>query len=738
MAKKKNLKAGSKRKKKPAIASKPAWTSKLVFRDVASDDEAWYKKIFKISAGVALVLMIALALGSGMNGDDSFQNDYSVKIIDFYTSMGKDTSCFHHPKGPIQYYGGLFELTSGVINKSLGLTPDDWAFHDVRHVLNAIFGFFAMLFVGLLAKEIGGWRLGLMAFWMIFLSPRFLGHSLMNPKDIPFAMGYIMAIYYLARLLRQLPAPPRSTLAGLAAGIGIAFGMRVGGLLIVAYVGMFLGLAFILKYGWRGLTERPRELGQYALWGAIPSAAGLFFGLLVWPYGLVDPLHHVPETLREFSKLSVNIRSLFEGEMIFGGDVPIDYLPKWLGMTLPVFTLLGLAGFFVFIKKIFQTYTPVYVFLVLFTGFFPFLYVMAKGSTLHDGWRHTLFGYTPLVIVAALAWDYAFRAWQSNKKITWALAGILAITALEPAAFIVRNHHYPYIYFNVLSGGLKGAYGSYETDYWGVSLRQAIEWMEKEGLLREDLEQPVTIVSNFSYNLQKYLNKKYGGKVKTGYVRYRQRYDKDWDYALFLSRFVRGSHIKEGVWPPQSSVLHTIKADGIPLVIIMKKTDDHLFKGVQAARKQNWAEAYPELKAGVEKHPDDEIGWTELARTCINLQKLDEAKNALDNALRIEPENLQANNLLGNYYMLTGNLAQAEATFFRTFEFEPKNSVGYYYLATIKQQQNDLSGALEMALKSIEVNPRFKQGYALVATLYEQSGDAARAQLYREAMGKIK
>jgi hypothetical protein len=741
MTKRKNIKKGSttKKSKRNQSSSKNVYESKLVFREITTEKDELYKKIFKGLAAFVLVVTVALALGSGMNGDDSFQNDYSVKIIDFYTSMGADTSCFKHPKGPIQYYGGLFELSSGIINSTLGLTPDDHAYHDVRHVWNALFGFFAMLFIGLLAKEIGGWRAGILALGMAFLSPRFLGHSLMNPKDIPFAMGYIMSIYYLARLIKQLPKPDKTTLWGLAGGIGIAFGMRVGGLLIPAYVVMFVGLAFLLRYGFGGLTSKPKELGKYVAYAAIPSLVGLIFGVLVWPYALVDPFNHIPETLKEFSKLSVNIRSLFEGVMVFGGDVPSNYLPKWVGMTIPVFSIVGIILFFTFIKKIFQKHTPLLTFMAIFVGLFPFIYVMIQGSTLHDGWRHTIFAYTGIVVSSALAWNYVLDAFKTNKTITYVVAGALTLMALEPAVFIIRNHHYPNLYFNALSGGINGAYGSYETDYWGVSLKQAIDWMGQEGIISTDLEEPITIVSNFSYNLNKYINKTYQGKVKTGYTRYRQRYDKQWDYALFLTRFVRGTHIKEGIYPPESSVIHTIESNGVPLVVILKNDDDLIFNGVQASKKQNWSEAYAALIQETAKHPDNEIAWTELARSCVNLNKFPEAKNAIDKVLSIEPDNLQAHNLLGNYYSLTGDLNKAEATFYKTFEFEPKNSVGYYYLATIKQQRdNDTAGAIELANKSIQVNPRFKQGYALCALLYEQSGDLEKAKLYRDAMAKVR
>jgi hypothetical protein len=40
-------------------------------------------------------------------------------------------------------------------------------------------------------------------------------------------------------------------------------------------------------------------------------------------------------------------------------------------------------------------------------------------------------------------------------------------------------HPYQYIYFNPTSGGLEGAYNRDETDYWGLSHKEAGEWLNQ-------------------------------------------------------------------------------------------------------------------------------------------------------------------------------------------------------------------------------------------------------------------
>ena len=231
------------------------------------EDTVFWKRLFWGTSALLFAVALVLAIGSGINGDDEYQNDYSEKLVDYYLSFGQDTAALNIPKGNMQLYGGFFELLTGLTNRALGFSPNDLAYHDVRHIYNVLFGFLAMLFAALFVRELAGWRYGLLALLFIWLSPRFLGHSLMNPKDIPFAMGYIMAVYYMLRWLKNMPQYRWGDLIGLAAGIGIAPGLRAGGLLLFAYLGLFAGLDFLFKYGLKGLLKEVKALRLYLLIG---------------------------------------------------------------------------------------------------------------------------------------------------------------------------------------------------------------------------------------------------------------------------------------------------------------------------------------------------------------------------------------------------------------------------------------------------------------------------------------
>lgn len=721
------------------------FVSRLSFPDISSPLDDKLRKIFWGLAALFFVITMGLALNSGINGDDSFQNDYSDQLVDWYLTMGQDTSAFYHPKGPIQYYGGVYEIPTGVVNRALGLEANDVAYHKIRHFFNALFGILAMIFCGLFARRIGGWRAGIIALVLIFLSPRFLGHSLMNPKDIPFAAGYIMAIYFLAKLIEQLPKPNNKTLYGLAGGVAIAFGTRAGGLILLPYIVMFIGLAFLLRNGFAALFKNIKLTGQYIAYGIVPIIAGLLIGILFWPYAMVDPFNHIPESLSGLTKYAINIRMLFEGKMIFGKDVPSTYLFTWIFNTVPLYIHLGILLVIGLSWRLIKSFSPLLLFLALFAAIFPIAYVIFQNSTLYDGWRHLQFAYLPLVSLVAIGWEQLIQISEEKKTLTeennitnkstplsYVAIGILALTALEPTWFILNNKDYPYVYFNPIAGGVNEAFGEYETDYWGTSMQSAMEWLEDEGIVTDNMQDTIIIASNFSYQLDRYFAKKYNGKVKTTYVRYRQRYDKPWDYGLFLSRFVRGSHLNNGTWPPTDKTVHTIKANDIPLLAIMKEENRNTHLAVMAGKQQNYPRVLELLQDEVVKYPQNEIAWLEIARAYTSLDTVALAYDALERVLELEPENVQAANLLGLNYINAGQIQQGVQVFENSLTFEPRNFIAHFYIASVQNHANNIDDAYEHINEAIKINPKFAEAYELMAQILDKKGQPERAARYRK------
>ncbi|MBK7873453.1 MAG: tetratricopeptide repeat protein [Saprospiraceae bacterium] len=725
-----------KAKASPAPISKPSKPKFSLDREsITSSLDPLFQKIFWGLAGFTLIITIILSLGSGINADDEYQNDYSEKLVSYYATMGQDTSALNISKGNMHLYGGFFDLVTGLTNKALGYDTLDRGYHQVRHVYNAIFGVLAMLFVGLMAKEIAGWRAGILALLFIFLSPRFLGHSLMNPKDIPFAAGFAIANYYIILLLKTLPKPKWSTLIGLALGIALALATRAGGLLLLGYLGLFLGLDFLFKHGFKGLSTQSKLVGTYAMYGIGIAVTGYVLAILTWPYALQSPIANPLKALGEFSELGIKIRVLFEGENVMSDKTVWYYPVLWIIKTIPLYVLTGFVGSLILLRSILKKYAPIPVLLMLFASIFPVAYIVYKNSILHDGWRHLMFVYPSMVVMATLFWLVLESFFTKNKVFKYAIYGVLGLLMLESAIFIVRNPHYSYVYFNPIGGGLKGAYGNFETDYWGVSTKQAINWMEKQGIIGDNMQDTVVIGTSFWYPVSR-LAGKYGDKVQVKYTRFNNRYSEEWDYGIYPSRYIRGPHLRSDKWP-NSRAIYAVKANNVPLTAIEKDADHFAYQGEAAIKAQNWLEATNQLQKEVAAHPDNELAWQSLASVYINTGNFPQAINAANESLRAAPQNETSLYFLGLAYLNTGNTEAGINALKESLDANDENSIVCYYLGVAYQQQQNWAEVVRYALRAIELNQRFKQAYELAAVGFEQQGDAQTAAQYRQVASQL-
>ena len=82
---------------------------------------------------------------------------------------------------------------------------------------------------------------------------------------------------------------------------------------------------------------------------------------------------------------------------------------------------------------------------------------------------------------------------------------------------------------------------------------------------------------------------------------------------------------------------------------------------VERVGQENYQAAVPLLEQVVEAEPGNADAWNYLGFSLRKLNRVDEAFAAYDQALRIDPEHAGANEYLGELYLMTGDLAQAEA-----------------------------------------------------------------------------
>ncbi len=545
-------------------------SSSLTSQDLKSADSI-YKIFFW---GFALTILFAMPVMSqsfGITWDEWVHAHYGKLTLRYFLTGGKDHACFGEELSGyrLNFYGHLFDTIAafiyGIVSGSLHTAVFEdlsWInFYETRHAVNSLFGFLAMLCTGLLAKELGGWRAGLLAIVFIFLSPRFLGHSMNNPKDIPFAAAYIYSIYHMIRFIKQLPEINWKTAFGLMVGIAMAINIRIGGLLLIVYLISFLGIhAFVKTIQKEKSCHWPNIFGV----AAIVSIGGYFGGLILWPYGHIAPFTNPFLALKEMSNYGLMINVLFEGKLIVCASVPWYYIPKWILITTPFFIISGwFAAVFSSTKKYFNW---VLVSMVLLTALFPVVYVILKKSALYDEWRHLLFVFPPLAVIAALGWEFCFRT-ISNQRQKIILSACLVFLLAEPASWMIKNHPHEYVYFNQIVGGLDGAFGNYETDYWGNSTRLASEWLrdyiKKEGITKRFVVSSDGSVMQSAYYLKTQFPKQYQPLLLS------VQGPRGWDYGLVLSRNWSKKDLLSKAWPPEGTI-HTVMADHTILCAVVK------------------------------------------------------------------------------------------------------------------------------------------------------------------------
>ncbi len=582
----------------------------------------------------------------GATGDEKIQDDYGQKVVKFYTSLGQNTSATTF-KGTYRY-GGLFEFFgSGAANIVDNFTEDNYRF-ETRHVLNALFGFLIFLFGGLLGRYFGGWRGGLLVLLFLILSPRLFGHTFNNPKDIPFAAAYIMGVYFLIKFLKEFPNPTKRVTTWLIVAIAFSINIRVGGLLLICYFGLFGLLELVKRFYWEGVTmeERSNLIRRAFRYGLLVVVLGYLGGTLFWPYALLNPIANPFKALSAMSDYPVNISILFEGQMINSRSLPWDYIFKYLWITTPIFGLLGFGLFLVGIPKAKSFKNAFYYFVVFFAAAFPIAYIIYLSANLYDGMRQVLFIYPPIMVMGGLAFNHLYGKLTSQYG-RWSLTGLLVILMSLPLIFMIRNHPHQYVYFNQIIGGVERAFAKYEMDYWGHSGKHHAKWLGKQVTKNGQPNKKIKFRTNFTQSVRPVL-KRYSDSFDGQYTSYRNRSKEEWDYAIFIARFISPA-ILENYWPPKGTV-HEEKVDGQPISILIKRPSHHDYKGFQHLEKQEFREAIADFEKYLEADAQNASVLSALGRCYLQTKQINKAQEKLQQALNINSSDAMAIMLMGQIH----------------------------------------------------------------------------------------
>ncbi|MDI9319132.1 MAG: tetratricopeptide repeat protein [Phycisphaerales bacterium] len=603
-----------------------------------------WKNVFIALSVLSLVLMPFFSISHGMSGDEWSLIIYGHDIYDYFFNHGTkaldyDVLNWQQVAG-LHYYGGLYDFTVTFLHKTLFPATDELTF---RHIVNSLIGALLFIYTGLLGKHFGGWRTGVLAFIFIALSPRILGESMNNPKDIPFAFANVFFLYHLLRYIvtyGDIKSQWKYALL-MGLGFGLAMGFRIGGILMIPYTFVFLAAYYLWDKVFQEKIKNNfgKAVKIIAANLAVTFILGYIIAIIFWPWALQAPLSKPLEALDAMTHRKIPIRMLYDGAYIMNTEVPNTYTTKWIFISNPIYIVLSFIVSLVFIIPLSKKYGKPNLFLLLFTLVFPIAYAVYKHSVLHDTWRHFFFVYPSMVLLAALLSNYFIEKFASQKLYQYITMIVVLVGMLLPLSWIVNSFPNEYVYFNEFSGGIKKAAGVYDLDYYQNSGKQAAEWIKHHA---KSTSSKVIVASNMS-SIEKYFTKD-SSKFSGVYVRYNDRDTKDWDYYITYSRFISLAQLENGTWPPKNAV-HTIAINDVPICAVLERKTKLDMQASAAMERQHLDSAFALYQQAVQADASNDAVLIRYATVLAQRGDIQNSLKMLDEALKIDAGNPAIYNL---------------------------------------------------------------------------------------------
>jgi hypothetical protein len=539
------------------------------------------KKIFSLTLLIVALVLVLLAPKAAVNVDEQLHYPHAKKVINWYSTGGKDQSCLDTPHTNLKYYGQSADNLTALFNRIFKVKHE----FLTRHYTGALFFWLLLLFTGILSQRLtGSWLISVFCVLSLVFMPRLSGQAFGNLKDIPFAAGYIAGLAGIVQFLKELPHPRWKTTLFLGLAIAFTVSIRAGGYILLAY----FGPALLLYLGFNSAYLK-QIISSKIIWKRLLLQVitifllGWFAGILFWPYALQNVIEHPLESLRMMEHYQVSIRQVFEGRMLWSTELPWYYLLKWIFISTPLFVM---TGFFLFLWfffrkiKLRKQVTPQICFegFILFAIAFPVFYVIAIGSNLYSGVRQMLFIFPPMALLAVWGvYQWIRTAEKRNRKTACGLLVLFFLILVWPVKHQATTFPVDYVYFNALAGGNKKAWGNYEYDYYFHAVKEPVDRLTEMAGSDE-----ITVAMNC--NLSNYFD--HHPNIEYQYTRILERSSYDWDYAIFGINYLHPHLMKNSSWKPEGTI-KTFYHKGNPVAVLIKRKDKNDFYGISEIKNGN-------------------------------------------------------------------------------------------------------------------------------------------------------
>ena len=392
-------------------------------------------------------------------------------------------------------HGAIFALPMAFVEYFFNIT-DSQKYYFIRHYFNHLIFLISNFYFFLLVKErFNNWIYGIFGGLFLFLSPRIFAESFYNQKDILFLSLFTINLYYGIHFLKS-PSLKNSILFSFTTALAID--IRIMGIIIVPTIIFLTYLKYLINKNFKITTSISTYLILFPL-----------LTILFWPYLWENPFTHFAQVFKILSSFPLGSYNFYLGDYYETSNLPWHYIFVWIGITTPVFYLvlfiLGFSNYTLRLKKRIskianndslnnfwrgEAELQDLIYYVLFI--IPIFTVILLNSTLYNGWRHLYFVY-PCFLLISLKGLYLIDLYYLRKK-NWQLKIFVALFLTHIAFIMIKDHPHQNIYFNFLAG--KNIQTKFELDYWGLSNKQALEYILKndsKNVIRIGAAGPISI-----------------------------------------------------------------------------------------------------------------------------------------------------------------------------------------------------------------------------------------------------
>jgi hypothetical protein len=466
-------------------------------------------EILAVGSLLALAALVALwTVGDYLITVDEFNADaYGQKSLAWYTSFFTNRSNFDSVEDTLWFYGPWFHILTALV-QSLDLAQH-WT---TRHLLTFLLGLAALAALLPMGRLAGHRWAGLVAVGLCLTTGYLYGSMFFTPIDIPFMFAMTWAtLTIMLMAVPIIPMWPATIATGLLTGLAIA--TRSSGLITHVYLIGAMSLCAV-EAVLRSGRSAVRDLVRIGVRTLSAIVIAWLTAIALWPWLQVgNPITQFAEAFLYFANHPSSWEFPHWGEMVRTTALPWSYVPAQLLVRLPegfllllcVAVLSGIASVISVLPLGFAPSSQPQLSrlkeaalvtararqpLIVWAGATaPIAAIVLQHSTLYDGIRHVLFLIPMLAVVASFGFLWLASLLRRFPMTTAAVAG--AYVGHAVLAFVLL-HPLQYATFNVFAGGVIGAYGRFEQDYWSLAVLPALRRLED----RIDRDDPGRFATN--------------------------------------------------------------------------------------------------------------------------------------------------------------------------------------------------------------------------------------------------